>query len=185
MAVQNATVRITRVGQSGSVYSNPNAPASGTHVFTATPGSTYTLTVTARDLAGTTSAAQTATVVVPIDDKKFRFTGAWQQLRSGADLAGSLSQTNHRNAAAAVTARGKAYSLLARVGPSYGRLRVLEGGTQIGVIDLFSRHSSLARIRILSARSATSRRFEFVCLGKKSRASSGTTVDLDGLYVEQ
>lgn len=185
LAVQNATVQIARVGQSGSVYSSANAPANGSQTFTATPGSTYTLTVTARDLAGTTSATRTATVVVPIDDKAFRYSGSWRRIRGAGDLAGSLSQTAHRKADASVAATGRVYSVLARVGPAYGKLAVFEGGTRLGIINLYSRHAYLARIRIFSAKSTASRGFDFVCLGKKSASSSATTVDIDGLYVER
>jgi hypothetical protein len=174
--VQRATVRISRVGHSGTVYSNSDAPADGTHTFTAVPGSTYKLTVTARDQAAEPSSTQTATVVVPIDDSSFNFSGAWHRVAGSADVAGSLQQTRRHNASASVAGTGKVYSLLAQVGPAYGKLAVFKGRAEVGVINLRSNTIASRRITIYSVGSVARRTFTFVCLGHGP-------VDVDGLYV--
>ncbi|HWC33871.1 MAG TPA: S53 family peptidase [Mycobacteriales bacterium] len=183
--VQNASVQITRVGHAGTVFSDQNAPADGSHSFTAVPGTTYTLTVTARDLAGTTSTTQTATLNVPIDDSDFTFAGSWQHRHGSADIGGSLAQTSHRKAAAGVSATGRTFSLLVHTGPSYGKLLVAENGTTLGVMNLYSRRAGTHRVTFFSGHSTTSRTFEFICLGKKAAASSGKAVNIDALYVQR
>lgn len=183
LAVDNATVRITRAGHSGSVYSAQNAPASGSHSFTAQPGSTYTLSVTARDLAGTTSSTRTTKIVVPIDDKDFSVFGGWKDRKSAGSVGGSITQTAHRGASAIARGKGKTYSLAVRTGPSYGKLVVTEAGRKLKTIDLYAWHAATKRVTLLQAASATSRTFDFVCIGKKSKASSSTAVDVDAMYV--
>jgi hypothetical protein len=173
--VQQATVEITRTGQSSPVYFNRTAPATGSYDFQAIPGSTYTLTVTAHDIAGTASPSETASVVVPIDDRSFTFAGSWQHRRASSDIAGSHSLTSHRNASATVAATGKTYTLVARTGPAYGKLGVVLFGRQIRVIDLHSSNSGSKRITFYSAGSEANRTFRFVCLG------NGVVV-VDALY---
>ncbi|MGN6475533.1 MAG: S53 family peptidase [Mycobacteriales bacterium] len=178
LAVQQASVEITRAGQPSAVYYNPNASATGSHSFMAVPGSTYTLTVIARDLAGTVSTAKTATVVVPIDDKNFIFSKFWKRHRDSTDLAGSLAETAHRHASATVAATGRTYTLVARTGRSYGKLAVILFGSQVRVINLHSSSPGIKRFRFYSAGTDANRTFRFVNLGK-------TTVDVDGLFAQR
>jgi hypothetical protein len=167
---------ITRSGQSSPVYFNRNAPASGSHNFIAVPGSTYTLTVTAHDIAGTASPSKTATVVVPIDDRNFNFSASWQRRRASSDIAGSHALTSHRNASASVAATGRTYTLVVRTAPSYGKLGVDLFGHQIKVLDLRSSHAGSKRITFYSAGSEGNRTFRLVCLGNGA-------VAVDALYV--
>jgi kumamolisin len=164
--VNNSAVEITRVGHSGSVYSKYNAPASGSHTFTAKPGSTYKLYVTARDLAGTTSITKTSTLVVPIDDRSLSFFGSWKHSNGNGDFAGTLSQTAHKNAAASVRAAGKVYSVLVHTGPSYGKLVISQNGNRIKTVDLHSSQSGPKLVTFFKAKSASNRRFDFFCVGK-------------------
>ncbi len=174
--VHQATVEITRAGQSAPVYFDRNAPATGSYPFRAIPGSTYVLTVTAHDIAGTASPSKTATVVVPIDDENFIFSKGWQRHNGGSDIAGSLAQTSHRHARATVAGTGKTYTLVARTGPSYGKLGVVLFGRQIRVINLRSSHAGIKRFRFYAGASEGNRRFRFVCLGDGP-------VTVDGMYV--
>ncbi|HVT65575.1 MAG TPA: S53 family peptidase [Mycobacteriales bacterium] len=173
--VNNAEVRITQVGHSGTVYSNLNAPANGSHSFTANRGSTYQVSVTAYDLAGTTSVTKTSTLAVPIDDRNFAFYGSWQRKRGGSDFGGSLAQTSHRGAAASVNARGTTYSVLVHTGPSFGTLVVSQHGHEVKSISLHSGHSSTKKVTFFHSGSASNRRFDFFC--------RGGTVNVDALYV--
>lgn len=183
LALQGADVQIKRLGQSSPVYSNQAAPASGSYDFTAKPGSTYTLSVTVDDMAGTPSSTQTATLVVPVDDNGFLFHGSWQHVADGNAVGGTFAQTSHRGAASGVAANGKAYTLLVRTGPTFGKLGVAMGGSPLGLINLYSARPGYRRVLIFKAGAARTRDFEFVCLGKKSGASRGTTVGFDALYV--
>ena len=173
--VANAAVRITRVGQSASVFSKLNAPATGSDTFTAEPGSTYKLTVTARDLAGTTSIPTTSTLVVPIDDKAFDFFGSWQHTHGRGDFAGTLAQTRHDGAAASVRATGRTYSLLARTGRTYGKIVVAQHGHQVKVINLHAGGRGEKKFTFFTSTTNASRRFDFFCKGR--------LVNLDALYV--
>jgi kumamolisin len=177
LPVSTSTVRITRVGHSGSVYSKQNAPAIGSYSFTANPGDTYKLTVTARDLVGTTSIPRTSTLVVPIDDRRFDFFGSWQRKRGGADIAGSRAETAHRDAAASVRASGRTYALAARIGPKYGKLLVSEHGHRIKVIRLHASRAGSKMVTFFRGGSTASHRFDFFCLGKR--------VNIDALYVKR
>jgi hypothetical protein len=160
--VQNAAVHITQVGHSGSVFSKFTAPANSSYSFTAQPGSTYKVSVTAYDLAGTTSITKTSTLVVPIDDKAFNFLGSWQHKTGGGDFAGSLAQTSHRGATATISARGKTYSVLVHTGPSFGRLVISQNG-------------STKKVTFFHSGSVSNRRFDFSC--------QGSIVNVDALYV--
>jgi kumamolisin len=173
--VDNSAVRITRVGHSGSVYAQYDAPASGSHTFTGKPGSTYRLTVTARDLAGTTSITKTSTLIVPIDDKSLSFFGSWKHLKGNHDFAGTLSQTSHNNAAASVKASGKVYTVLVHTGPSYGKLVISQNGHKIKTVDLHSGQSATKMVTFFEAKSVSTRRFDFFCVDK--------LVNVDAVYV--
>lgn len=173
--VNNASVRIARVGHSGSVYSNDNAPATGSHTFTGKPGATYELYVSARDAAGTTSVTQVSTLVVPIDDTDLTFFGSWRHKHGGGDFGGTLAQSSHRNAAVSVKARGKTYAVLVRTGPSYGKLVVSQNGHKIKTVNLHSSRSGTKEVTFYRARSAAMRRFDLFCVGE--------LVDVDAVFV--
>jgi kumamolisin len=173
--VENAAVRITRVGHAKSVFSKLVAPANSSYSFKAAPGSTYELSVTTRDLAGTTSITKTSTLVVPIDDSDFDFFGSWRHSKRGSNFAGTLAQTSHSGAAASVRASGKTYSLLAHTGPSYGKLLVSQHGHRVKVINLHARRSGEKKFTFFKSGSTSNRRFDFFCRGK--------LVNLDALYV--
>ncbi len=177
LAVDKAAVRISRVGHAGAVFDDQNAEPNGAHTFTALPGATYRLSVTARDLAGTRSITKTSTLVIPIDDKRFDFVGSWRRKTNGRAFAGSFAQTSERGAAASVKASGRRYALLARTGPGYGKLTVSKSGRTVKVINLHARRAGAKRVTFFRSGSAGSRRFEFF-------ASRGL-VDVDALYVER
>jgi hypothetical protein len=118
---------------------------------------------------------------VPIDDRSFRFRGAWRRVAGASDNAGSHAQTSVTGASATVRAVGKRYALRVRTGPSQGRLAVFVHGHRLRTINLFAAHAGHRTVRILAAKSRHSRVFSFRCLGTKSHASRGTTVDVDAL----
>jgi kumamolisin len=175
LEVRNAVVRITRVGHSGIVFLQYKAPANSQYTFKATPGDTYQLSVTSYDVAGTTSITDTATLVVPIDDKDLDFFGSWQRSPAAGAFGGSLAHTSHRGAAASVRAKGRTYSLLAHTGPAYGKLVVSQGGRQVKVVNLHASRNGIKKTTFFRGGSVSNRRFDFFC--------RGSAVNLDAVYV--
>ncbi|MGN6473151.1 MAG: S53 family peptidase [Mycobacteriales bacterium] len=181
----DASVVVTRVGDATPVYHRAHAPASGSDTFTGVAGGNYVVTVTERDIAGHNSAPDSAEVVVPFDDTAFRLQGAWSTVSSGHDFGGSHVQTSTTHAAAKVTASGRQYLLLARVGPTFGKIAVFRGKTRVKTIDLFKAGAGHKAIAFYgSPRAARKvRTFSFVCIGKHGAFTNKTTVNIDGLEV--
>jgi hypothetical protein len=149
------------------------------------PGGNYLLSVTERDIAGDTSVPATSFLVVPLDNSAFRMQGNWSRVIAGNDFGGSDVQTASKNASAKITARGRRYVLLARVGPTSGKLAIFHGKTKVQTVDLFNASAGHRLIDFFGS-SSTPRRvrtFTFVCTGKHGPFTNKSVVSIDGLDV--
>jgi Subtilase family len=187
IVASSAAITITRKGTKTPVYTVRSAPAAGSHTFIAHHGGTYLLSVTARDLAGKTSATITKWLVVPFDDRSFAFHGTWSRINGRTDYAGSHAVTDAAGAYAKATARGRRYVLKVRTGPAYGTVEIDHGSTTIGSYDLYS--PTIRHLRIVFFGSPTTpvatRTFTFRYTGRKNPQSTSPTVDLDALSVSR
>jgi hypothetical protein len=176
-----ASVTITGSGSTTPVYSNTDAPPSGHATFDGKSGKTYTMTVTETSLAGQTSDPATTTLTVPFDDTKFRYHGNWKRIAGKSDFGGSHAASSKRGNHATVRATGSIYGFAAATGPTYGKIAVFQAGTKVGEFDLFSAKAGHKSFTFYGDATTPrkARTFTFYVTGRKSRFSSGTTVDLD------
>jgi hypothetical protein len=186
-APATATVTIARKGTRKPIYRRRSAPAKGSHVFQAKPGSNYVVTVVERDLAGQKSATVRRDLTVPYDDTSFTFHGDWNTVRDRRDYGGSHATTAAVGSFAKASAKGRTYSLRVRTGPEYGKLGIYHGATKLGSYDLYSPSARHKRLQFFVARSATPKRrtFTFRYLGKKNRAATSKIVDVDALFAKR
>jgi hypothetical protein len=91
-----------------------------------------------------------------------------------------------KGAYATATATGWKFQLLARTGPSMGKVAVVVGGKTVASVDLYSAtaHNRQA-FTVYTTKYDAARSLRFVVLGTKNAKSHGTTVDLDGLVAQQ
>jgi hypothetical protein len=183
----SASVTIRQLGTSTPIFQRPATQATGSWKFAGVPGSTYVMSVSNRDLAGQRSATTSTEVVVPRDDRSFRFLGTWTRTRRPGDIAGSDASTTATNASAAVTAKGRSYAVRVRTGPNEGVLAVSGGSHVLGRYDLYSPAPSHRRITIFGSAHAAlaSRTFTFSPTGQKQSRSKAAAVNVDGLYVSR
>jgi hypothetical protein len=73
--------------------------------------------------------------------------------------------------------------LLARVGPTYGKLAIFRGSTRIKTIDLFNGSAAHRLINFYGSASTPrkSRTFTFRCIGKHGPFTNQSTVDIDAV----
>lgn len=178
--IAGATVALRAAGRRKPVFTAD--AASGRHAFRATPGTTYRLIVRATDLAGHTGTAR-STVNIPVDDRQFTFAGKWARVAASRDIAGTHAVGLGKGARARVTATGRRFALRVHVGPRLGKLAVRQGKHLVGVVDLYSARPAIRRIAIYRSTARARRTFTFTMTGRKARASKGTRVTLDALYV--
>ena len=174
---------VTAVG-GGTAYRATSTASAGSFRFAGRPGSTYRLIVTTTDAAGR-SAARTATLVTPIDDRSFRFSTKWTRKAGSSDFGGSHALASAKSASATVSARGRTFSLQVATGPARGKLAVYLGRTKIATVDEYSKHAGHRVVRVYARSSVAARTFTLRPLARRSPASSGVTVALDSLIVTQ
>jgi hypothetical protein len=141
------------------------------------PGSTYRLSVQARDVSKRQSAATTRLVRVPKDDSWFSYGSKWLRVSRPGDIGGTHLNTYTRGAYATATGYGSGYSLRVVVGPDGGRLAVSAGGTRVAVFNLHAASRTTKLFTIPTRmKGRMSRTFTFTDLDNKR-------VSLDALWV--
>ncbi|MGH8860175.1 MAG: hypothetical protein ACRDVG_02900, partial [Jatrophihabitantaceae bacterium] len=167
---------VRRVGASAPVADYYVFPATSSRSFTALPGSTYTVTIRARDIGARVSAPRTASVAVPIDDAGFAYGPKWQRVYRPDDLAGSNLTTLAKGAYTQVSGYGRSYALRVRVGPDAGTLGVTVNGQQKPAIRLFASRYRVATVTIPTTSQLGRRTITLTNLGNRR-------VSVDGLRV--
>jgi hypothetical protein len=181
----DAIVDVRRLGKAAPVYHRSHAPASGSHTFAGVPGGNYVVTVTERDLSGNKSAADSQLLVVPFDDSAFKVRGKWSKVHAHSDFGGSHLQTKQKGATAKITATGRRYILSVRTGDTFGKLAIYRGKKRVATADLFSAAPGHKLIDFFGSANTQrkQRTFTFKCIGKHSRFTDRSTVDIDALDV--
>ncbi|HEX3898096.1 MAG TPA: S53 family peptidase [Mycobacteriales bacterium] len=185
IALGSSAVTITRDGQPGDVYDNSTATASGTYTFNGVPGATYQIKVVSSDITGARSRQAVSTISVPIDDKSFKFSGAWHRAASTNYYAGTSAQSDSRNSYATIKATGTTYDLLVPTGPNFGLMRVSWNGFKLMRINLYARTAGEKVVDIFDSGTRQSRTFKFTVLSgtAKGSAAYAANVGVDGLIV--
>lgn len=152
-------------------------PASNSRDYVGLPGSTYRLTVQARDIGRHQSAATTRLVQVPKDDSWFDYGSKWLRVSRAGDIAGTHLNAYTRGAYAKASGYGSSYKLRVVVGPDAGRLAVAAGGTRVAVFNLYAAKRGVKTFDLpVRMKGRMSRMFTFTDLGNKR-------VSLDALWV--
>jgi kumamolisin len=187
IALGTANVTISRDGSTaGPVYENPAASASDTYTFNGVPGATYQIKVVSSDITGARSKAATAAIAVPIDDKSFKFSGAWHRTASSRYYAGSSNQSDSRNSYASIKATGTQYDLLVPTGPGFGKMRVSWNGFRLMTINLYAPIAGEKVVDVFDSGTRQARTFRFTVLSgtAKGSAAFAATVGVDALIVQ-
>lgn len=98
--------------------------------FRGDSGKAYQFRVTAVDRATNRGVAETAPVVVPVDDRDrrlWRFSGGWRRVERPAAWGETVRRTTRKGATARLRFAGRQVSLIGRRLPRGGRLRVSVG----------------------------------------------------------
>ncbi|HVW81403.1 MAG TPA: hypothetical protein VHB69_10765 [Mycobacteriales bacterium] len=185
IALGNAFVTIKRDGATSPSYANATAPASGSYTFRAVPGATYQISVVSSDVTGEKSDPATAAIAVPLDDKAFKFSGAWHRSSAARYYAGTANISDSRNSYATVTAKGTTYRLMVPTGPSFGLLRVSWNGFGLKTLNLYSPTPGTKVVDIFDSGTRQSRTFKLTVVGgtRKGSAAYAANAGVDGLIV--
>ena len=162
-------------------WSGPSATTARSRDFRLAAGSWY-LGVRARDAVGTWSDWRQIRVVVPVDDRSYKFSSGTARLTGSYYYRGTLTMSSRAGASLTTTVSGVAFYVIGSSGPAYGRMRITIDGAST-VIDTGYYHGTRARIvrnRVVlfsKALSAGTHRVTITVVGTRYRP----TVAIDGL----
>jgi kumamolisin len=155
--------------------------AAGSVVLPGKGGSVYRLIVVGKDGSGNTSTT-TRNLSVPLDDRGFALSGKWSRIRSKAAFGGAVASAAGKGASAKVTVYGSTFSLLTRTCRSCGTVGVYVDGKHVRDVNLYSKATRpRVTVRLTTLKAVKGHKIVLVVRGKKSAASKGTTVYVDGL----
>jgi hypothetical protein len=84
--------------------------------------------VRARDRVGNRSAWRETLVIVPVDDRAYRFSASTVRVTGAGYYHGTLTKTARRGATMSIPFTGTAFHLVGTVGPAYGRMSITIDG---------------------------------------------------------
>jgi hypothetical protein len=187
IALGTANVTIKRIGDpNGNVYQTPTAPASGSYTFNGIAGASYQLTVVSSDVTGAKSKQAESTLAVPIDDKSFKFSGAWHRTSSSTFYAGSADISDSRNSYATIKATGTTYLLLVPTGPGFGKMRVSWNGFVLKTLNLYAPTAGSRLVDIFDSGTRQSRTFKFTVVSgtRKGSPAYAANAGVDAVVVQ-
>jgi hypothetical protein len=149
-------------------WSAPSSTTATSRTLTLAPDTWY-VDVRARDRAGNWGAWRETRMVVPVDDRSYRFTSGTRRLTSTVDYRGTHTTTSAAGAKLATTFSGTGFYIVGRAGPGYGRFRVTVDG-----------HATLVDAGLYGGRRATSLHTR-VILFSASLAAGAHTVTITNL----
>jgi hypothetical protein len=170
------------VGGAGTDWSTVGAPraASGSRTWSALPGRTYLVTVTAYDKALNASLPAVYKFTVPFDDTNFRLQG-WTKAADSHAYFGTWSKSGSPTASATKAITGSSYSVQYTACATCGNLGFYVNGKLVKTVDTYS-STTQYHVTTLAFNGATaSRSVSIRPLGTKSAKSKGTVIEFDGL----
>jgi hypothetical protein len=156
--------------------------------FTGALGSKTFFRVRAFDAAGNVGAwSAPASAVVPFDQGKARFSGSWKTARSSAYYLGSSRYSTKKGGYATLSFTTGTLYLVAKKGPSMGKMAIYLGGSRVGTVDLHSSTNKYRQVIKLVSRSVVygapapkARTVKLVNLGVKGHSR----VEIDGFALK-
>jgi hypothetical protein len=141
--VRDADVRVRSAGRTGgfsawSVWKRRTTDSSA--VLTAKPGRTYCFAARARDRVGNRGSwSDERCTTTPLDDRALKAGPGWRRVTDRSAFLHTVTTGERTGAMLRLGhARGRTFRLLAHTCPGCGRVRVLQGGQPLGVVDLRS-----------------------------------------------
>jgi hypothetical protein len=119
-------------------WSAPTIQVGTSRTYSGLAPGTWYIDVRARDAAGNLSAWKQVHVVVPTDDRAYRFSVRMTRKTSSAYLRHTLTTTYTAGSRMTVTFRGNAFYLIGATGVSYGRIRITIDGVSYTVDEGYS-----------------------------------------------
>jgi hypothetical protein len=180
VGVAGYDVTVTRTGTAAPVWSARATTATGVDL-TGEPGAGYQLSVLARDRVGNASRPAVAEVLVPLDDRVFRFRGAWSRDVASWLWLGSAARAGAGGARAEGSVAGSQLGLLVTKRPDGGRAAVYVDGRLTAVVDTYAPVTAARQTVPLGSFPAGTHTVVVGVLGTAQPGSRGVQVQLDGL----
>jgi hypothetical protein len=162
-------------------------PAAVTDLLVELDRSGCTVTGSAADAVGHTTSRKLSPQVSLIDlrtgSQRATFSGAWKTVRHDAALARTLLRTSTGGAQVRLAFQGAQVAIVARRGPSGGRLDVIVDGQKLDSIDLYAPSTDERRIVHVASVPRDSHVLKLRTSGTANERSSGTMVWLDAVLV--
>ena len=134
----------TNGGAFTTLLSNTSARST---TVSASVGQTRRFQVTVTDPGGRTSAAGTATTVVPYDSASGTVSGSWSTVSSSTRYLSSVRSSGSAGATISFTAAGTAISVIGDVGPTNGQFQVsYDGGAYSAAIDTVATTGAVRKV---------------------------------------
>jgi lysozyme len=146
-----------------------------------------TIRASASDRVGHASERHLSPRVELIDiragNERITFRGAWRTTRQAGALAGTLARARAPGAAATLRFQGAQFAVVARRGPSSGRLDVIVDGKLVERVNLFAPTTDERRIVIVGDVARGEHTLRLRSSGSADARSTGATVWLDAVLV--
>jgi hypothetical protein len=179
---QAVTGYMIRIRKGAGAWSTGTSQVATTRTFSGLGPGTWYVGVQARDAAGNWSPTRQTTVLIPTDDRTWRFSS--RSVRGTSVNFVNRTNTRTRRAGAKMTIRfsGSSFTLIGTAAANHGRLRVVIDGRAY-TVDEGNYKGSRARSThyrvMLFRRTLTNKAHTVVitCLGTRGRP----TIDIDGV----
>lgn len=168
-----------RVGASGAWVDWRSGTSDTSAVFSGSAGANYYFRARSRDVAGNVSAwTGIAQSVVPYDQTKAHFSSGWKTTGGSNYYLGSARYSTKKGKSASLSFGGGTLYLVAKTGPSMGKMAVYLGGKRVGTVNLHSSSTKYRQALKLATRAAGSsaKTVKLVNLG----VSGHKRVEIDG-----
>jgi hypothetical protein len=195
VAAMNATDRTSGLDRSllaatcgGTERARALRPASGPDLAVMLDRSGCTVKASARDRVGHTTSRSVSPRVKLVDLRRsgdsvvFR-GGRWTMERPRSALARTLARTQVRGASARLRFEGAQFAIVARRGPSSGKLDVIVDGTPVGRVDLYAAQQDERRIVFVGNVSRGAHSLRLRATGTADSRSTGRSIWLDAVLV--
>ena len=172
---------MVRHGATGT-WSAPSIQIATTKTFSGLAPGTWYVDVRTRDAAGNLSAWKQVHVVVPADDRSYKFSAGMLRQTNSVYLHRTVTKTSTTGSKMTVKFSGNAFYLFGTTGVAYGRMRVTIDGVSYTVDEgYYARHRATGTHyrAVVFSRTLTNRAHTvtITCLGTSGRR----TIAIDGV----
>jgi hypothetical protein len=167
---------VRRLGAGSATANQYVLPSSTRRSYTGLPGSTYEVSIQARDIGRHQSRSSVARVQVPIDDSAIDHGSRWHRVGLRSDLGGSHLNAYAHGAQLASGGFGRSYAVRVRTGPDEGQLGVFLHNARVATLNLHAARPRYRTITFYRSSSRARRTFAFRDLANRQ-------VSVDAVWV--